>query len=64
MKRMTTAEAADYLGCRPTTVSNWRQSGAGPTFLKLGGKVRYDPVDLDAWVASRRRTSTLQKAAS
>jgi DNA-binding transcriptional MerR regulator len=49
---------AERIGLSPKTLANWRSSGGGPPFYKLGGRVLYDPCDLDAWVASRRRTST------
>ena len=42
------------------TLANWRSSGEGPPFIKIGSKVLYDLVDIEAWEASRRVTSTSQ----
>ena len=51
-------EAAKILSLEVATLRRWRWSGRGPRFLKLGGAVRYDPADLDAFVESSRKLST------
>ncbi len=51
-------EAAKILSLEVATLRRWRWSGRGPRFLKLGGAVRYDPADIDAFVESSRRAST------
>ncbi|MDR6955216.1 putative DNA-binding transcriptional regulator AlpA [Ancylobacter sp. 3268] len=51
-------DAAARLGLSISTLNKWRVYGTGPTYLKLGSAVFYDPADLDAWLAERRRTST------
>lgn len=56
-----TKSAAEKMQLRPKTLENWRSRGFGPAFLKLGARVVYDDADLDAWIASRRRTSTSQQ---
>jgi len=49
-------EAADHLGGVPVqTLARWRSEGAGPPWIKLVGRVRYDVHDLEAWIASQRR---------
>ncbi len=56
---LNTTEAAEYLGFRPQTLAIWRTTGRyGLPFLKCGRLVRYRKRDLDAWLASRRRTHT------
>ena len=50
--------ASDLLNVKVTTLRRWRWAGKGPAFLKIGGAVRYDPAELDRFVASARRTST------
>lgn len=35
------------------TIRRWRFDGRGPKFIKLGAAVRYDPRDLQRWIASR-----------
>ena len=57
-KMMSAPEAASYCGSSASTFAKLRLYGGGPVFLKLGRRVVYNPVDLDAWLASRRRTST------
>jgi hypothetical protein len=41
------------------TLGNWRWSGTGPEFVKIGGKVLYMLSDLERWEESRRASSTL-----
>lgn len=50
-------EAAAYLSKSPSWLNKSRMSGSGPTYLKLGGAVRYDLADLDKWLAGNRRTA-------
>lgn len=52
-------EAAVRLGLSKSTLDKLRCKGKGPRFIKSTERaVRYDPVDLDAWIANRRRQST------
>ncbi len=55
---LTTPQAADYLGLAISTLNKWRCHGDGPKFIKLGRSVRYQRVDLDAFIAARRKSST------
>ena len=56
---MTPDETAQYLGLSKSTLAKWRMTGLdGPAFLKLGAKVAYDKITVEAWVESRRRRST------
>ncbi len=56
-------EVADYLGVTRKTLENWRFSGKGPEYLKLGHKVvRYHPETLETWLAKRKRTSTRNRS--
>lgn len=51
--------AAEHCGLSVSTLNKLRCKGGGPKFVKItGAAVRYDPNDLDAWIASRRRGST------
>lgn len=50
--------AASYLNTSRATLARWRVQGGGPPFIKMGGRIRYDVEDLDAWLESRRRRST------
>lgn len=42
------------LGVRPRTVQQWRVTGDGPPYIRLGARmVAYRIADVDAWVAAR-----------
>jgi hypothetical protein len=51
---LTAGQAARFLALAPQTLANWRVSGHGPAFLKLGGAVRYDLADLRAFLDQQR----------
>jgi predicted DNA-binding transcriptional regulator AlpA len=51
-------QAARLLGLQVATLRRWRWAGRGPAHLKIGSSVRYDPAELDAFLAAARRTST------
>jgi len=46
-------EAAAVMGMSPQTLANWRVSGFGPPWSRLGGSVRYDEKKLCAWIESQ-----------
>lgn len=52
---MDTREAAALVGLSPRTLDTYRCTGAGPSYYRLGGSVRYRETDLAAWDAGRRR---------
>jgi len=58
--RMDTNNAAAYVGVTPKSMAIMRSLGNGPAFFKLGKKCFYQREDLDAWIASRRATSTAE----
>ncbi len=51
-------EAAQRLGLSVKTLRRWRWAGNPPHFVKIGGAVRYDLSDLEAFIEAGRRTST------
>lgn len=52
---MTTREAAAYQRIRPETLANYRGSGTGPAYIRLGRKsIRYRRSDLNAYLATSR----------
>ncbi len=53
-----TAAAAARLGVETTTLQNWRWSGDGPRYVKVGRLVRYRLSDLADWLDQQTRTST------
>lgn len=50
--RMTTREAASYLGFAEATLKKWRLLGRGPVFRRAGETVWYRRAELDAWLES------------
>ena len=52
-RRMTTAQAAEYLGLAAATLVNHRVKGTGPEYFKIG-KVFYSIDDLDKYVEAGR----------
>ncbi|MGC2941962.1 helix-turn-helix transcriptional regulator [Brevibacterium sp. FAM 24638] len=34
------------------TLANWRATGTGPPFIRIGGRILYRRVDLDRWAAA------------
>lgn len=57
---LTTDDLAAELCMHPVTLAQWRLiAGKGPTFVKLGGAVRYRRSDVREWLetCSRRTTS-------
>jgi excisionase family DNA binding protein len=61
-KLLSTTEAAAYTGLSDQTLANYRSSGRGPAYFKVGRYARYDEHDLRAWMRSRRFTSTSQES--
>jgi hypothetical protein len=55
-----TPEAAAYLIIQPATLEQWRWSGKGPPFIKIGRIVRYRISDLDAYLSERVFRSTTE----
>jgi predicted DNA-binding transcriptional regulator AlpA len=47
---MTTPEVAEFLHVSEKTLVDWRYKSTGPVFIRFGGKVRYRPADLRAWL--------------
>lgn len=61
MQLLSVREAAERLGISKVFLDRARVSGDGPRFVRLSaGRVGYDPVDLEEWVAARKYSSTAQ----
>lgn len=57
--KMRPPGAAFYLKLSTSTLAKMRLRGDGPAYSKAGPRaVIYDLSDLEAWLASRRRSST------
>ena len=57
-KLFTTVELAEHLETNPGTLSNWRITGIGPRFVKVGTSVRYREADVEDWLESRSAVKT------
>lgn len=57
-QRMSTREAAAYVGLSPRTLEKLRISGGGPEYLKPNRRVIYETQSLDRWLRGTRRRST------
>lgn len=57
-----TAELSRRTGKAPKTYANWRVSGFGPPFVKIGASVRYRWTDVEAWLAENTYRSTAETA--
>lgn len=44
------ATTAAYIGKAQITLAQWRMTGRGPRFMKIGGSVRYRKADVIAWL--------------
>ncbi|MET3521456.1 helix-turn-helix transcriptional regulator [Mesorhizobium abyssinicae] len=53
---LNTEQTSKKTGKSISWLNHARQSGEGPTYLKLGHTVRYRVEDVDAWLASKART--------
>lgn len=53
----TARSLAEYLSVSTKTIRNWTRAGRLPHY-RFGDAVRYDPADLDSFVASHRDERT------
>ncbi len=62
-KFLTPREVSDRYGDQVSvrTLSNWRWSGTGPEFFKIGGRILYRLSDLERWEESRKCSSTFDE---
>lgn len=58
---LTTEQAAQLLGLKPSTLEIWRCRGDGPAYLKIGRAVRYHREDLETFLRAARRDNTSQE---
>jgi hypothetical protein len=57
-RKLSSPEAAEYLGINAYTLPKWRVFGGGPVYRKVGRRVIYDTRDLEAWLDAHRCKST------
>ena len=61
-KKLTTREAAAYVGIKKSTLQKYRTEGTGPRFIKLGKVVSYDQIDCDRWIEEHKFSSVAEAA--
>lgn len=61
MRHLNQLELARRWAMSPRSLERWRWTGIGPRFVKIGGRVVYRLVDVEAFEAERLRTSTAPK---
>jgi hypothetical protein len=58
-KRLSTQQAADWLGLPEATLRWYRHRGdRGPRSYQLGSRVFYDLADLEAWETDQRAVTS------
>lgn len=50
---------AAFLSTAPQTLANWRSTGGGPKFRKVGGKAMYRKSDVIAWIEQNPAVSSV-----
>jgi hypothetical protein len=57
MNLLTTQQAADMMGVKPSSLRAWRCANIGPPFTRLTKQsVKYAQVDIERYVAERTVT--------
>jgi predicted site-specific integrase-resolvase len=52
---LSSADVAELLDVSERTLEFWRYAGKGPAYVKVGKRVRYRPVDVEAYVEAQRQ---------
>lgn len=60
IKLLNTDEVASILGVKRNTLEGWRVRGTGPVFRKIGSLVRYAESDIEFWLVSQSRISSIR----
>lgn len=53
-KYLKTAQAAERVHRKVSTLETWRRERRGPPFIRVMGQVLYDEEALDAWLAQHQ----------
>jgi excisionase family DNA binding protein len=55
---LTVREVAELLQVPVRTIYDWRYRGLGPPAIRVGRHVRYEPNEVDRWLASQKGSSS------
>ncbi len=58
---LTTESTSKAANVSESYLNKARLNGDGPNFIKIGRAVRYEPAEIERWLASKRKISTSQK---
>jgi predicted DNA-binding transcriptional regulator AlpA len=65
---LTSEQVATWLGLKPQTLRNWRLTGKGPRYHRLGDSPKapcaYRRSDVEAWLNERTYQHTAEEHAS
>ena len=59
-QHLNQVQLADRWNISPRTLERWRWAGEGPRYMKLGGRVVYRLVDIEAYEAQQLRLTEPQ----
>jgi excisionase family DNA binding protein len=54
---MSVKELAELLQVSVRTIYDWRYRGLGPTAIRVGRHVRYEPDEIERWLIVQRNNS-------
>jgi predicted DNA-binding transcriptional regulator AlpA len=57
-RRLRTRDVADLTGVPAATLRKWRHEDRGPQSYQLENAVVYDEVDVEAWIARQKSTTS------
>lgn len=60
---LTTQEVEEEYRIPVGTLRYWRHCNTGPRSYMVGGRIRYDVADLDAWIAAQKSSTGRGEAA-
>ena len=58
---LTIEDVAKRWELKPATLDNWRWTGRGPRFLKVGDKIWYRPKDIESFEEQRTFQNTVYR---
>lgn len=56
---MDSAPVAEWLGISPNALAKMRVEGTGPAFIRVGSRIKYAISDVEDYINTNRRTSTV-----
>jgi Helix-turn-helix domain len=57
---VSTKELSEIWGVPESTLRYWRCAKIGPTYVKLGGRIKYDLADVESYVRANKRMPSVR----